>query len=285
MKGGVIFYRFISQPLFMLQHLAGYILAVIIGLSLGLIGGGGSILTVPVLVYLMGTDPVLATTYSLFIVGCTSLAGGTKAYMNRLVDFGSVSLFGIPSILTVFIARHFILPQIPEIIFTIRSMEVTKGHFLMMIFALLMLVAALSMMRNDGKETVTPENTTTRHDKPLSLFIPGLLTGLVTGLLGAGGGFLIIPALVLFVKLPMKTAVGTSLLIIAINACFGFVFSIGHFYFDWSLLLPFTALAVTGVFAGSAIAERMNGEALKKWFGWFVLAMSVFIMAKEILVP
>ncbi|MEO5595217.1 MAG: sulfite exporter TauE/SafE family protein [Chitinophagaceae bacterium] len=265
-----------------MTELAGYIIAVVIGISLGLVGGGGSILTVPVLVYLMGVDPVLATTWSLFIVGVTSLVGGTKAYMNRLVDFRSVSLFGIPSILTVFIARHFILPHIPEILFTLGSFQVKKGSFLMILFALLMVIAAVSMIRNYDKDTVEVQNITARHDKILSLLIPGLFIGLITGLLGAGGGFLIIPALVLFIKLPMKTAVGTSLLIIAINACFGFVFSIGHFYLNWALLLPFTGLAVLGVFAGSKIAEHINGEVLKKWFGWFVFAMSVYIFVKEL---
>ncbi len=268
-----------------MAQLAAYIIAVLIGLSLGLIGGGGSILTVPVLVYLMGVNPELATTYSLFIVGVTSLVGGVKAYGNRLVDFRSVSLFGIPSILTVFIARHFILPLIPGTLFTIGNLAIKKGSFLMMLFALLMLVAAVSMMRNYDKENMADSNAPTRHDKVLPLLIPGLVTGLVTGLLGAGGGFLIIPALVLFVKLPMKTAVGTSLVIIAINACFGVVFSIGHFYFDWWLILSFTMLAVIGVFVGGKIAEKMDGDALKKWFGWFVLFLSVLILAKELLVP
>ena len=264
-----------------MMNIAGYILAVLIGISLGLIGGGGSILTVPVLVYLLHVDPVLATTYSLFIVGFTSLVGGTKAYINKLVDFRAISLFGIPSILSIFVARHFILPAIPEHIFTIGSFQVNKGRLLMMVFALLMLAAAVSMMYNHEKEDREAVLNATRNDKNFSLLLPGLLVGLVTGLLGAGGGFLIIPALVLLIKIPMKTAVGTSLLIIAINSTFGFVFSIGHFYLDWHLLLSFTALSVTGVFTGSKIAERVNGDALKKWFGWFVLIMSVYILCKE----
>jgi uncharacterized membrane protein YfcA len=201
--------------------------------------------------------------------------------MNKLVDFRAVSLFGIPSILTVFIARHFILPAIPEHLFTIGNFQVYKGSFLMIVFAVLMLVAAISMMRSQEDEKET-EPAVIRHDNPFSLLIPGLLIGLVTGLLGAGGGFLIIPALVLFIKLPMKMAVGTSLLIIAINSLFGFVFSIGHFKLDWTLLFSFTALAIGGVFAGSRIAERMDGNLLKKWFGWFVLVMSVYIFVKEI---
>ncbi|MEO5684096.1 MAG: sulfite exporter TauE/SafE family protein [Chitinophagaceae bacterium] len=266
------------------MQVAGYIIAVLIGVSLGLIGGGGSILTVPVLVYLMAVDPVLATTYSLFIVGFTSLVGGTKAYINKLVDFRAVSLFGIPSILTVFIARHFILPAIPEQIFTVGSLQVHKGSLLMMVFALLMLLAAVSMMRNHDDET-NMGPLSMHHEKTFSLLIPGLCIGLITGVLGAGGGFLIIPALVLFVKLPMKTAVGTSLLIIAINSIFGFVFSIGHFALNWQLMLSFTALAIAGVFMGGRIAARMDGNALKKWFGWFVLAMSFYILAKEIFFP
>lgn len=264
------------------MQIAGYIIAVLIGISLGLIGGGGSILTVPVLVYLMKVDPVLATTYSLFIVGFTSLVGGTKAYISKQVDFRAVSLFGFPSILTVFIARHFILPAIPEKLFTMGSVQVNKGSLLMMLFALLMLLAAISMMRNHNKETATTMGAGADHDNTLSLVLPGLLVGLITGLLGAGGGFLIIPALVLFIKLPMKTAVGTSLLIIAINSTFGFVFSIGHFALNWSLLFSFTALAIAGVFIGGRIAAAMDGNALKKWFGWFVLAMSLYILFKEI---
>lgn len=262
-----------------MTQLAGYILAVFIGISLGLIGGGGSILTVPVLVYLLHVDPVSATTYSLFIVGVTSLVGGTKAYIHKLVDFRAISLFGIPSILTIFIARHFILPAIPAHIFSIGHFEMNKGRLLMVVFALLMLTAAISMMFNNERENAITGNP--RHDKTFSLLVPGLLAGLVTGLLGAGGGFLIIPALVLLIRIPMKIAIGTSLLIIAINAGFGFVFSIGHFYLNWTLLLLFTALSIIGVFIGSKIAERVNGEALKKSFGWFVLVMALYILAKE----
>jgi uncharacterized protein len=264
------------------MQLAGYCIAVLIGLSLGLIGGGGSILTVPVLVYLMLVDPVLATTYSLFIVGFTSLVGGTKAYLNRQVDFRAVSLFGFPSILTVFIARHFILPAIPEIIYSAGSWQLHRGSLLMMVFALLMLLAAIAMIRNHHPENSPALPVKQDADNTLSLLLPGLLIGLVTGLLGAGGGFLIIPALVLLVKLPMKTAVGTSLLIIALNSIFGFVFSIGHFHLDWQLLISFTVLAIAGVFIGGRIAAAMDGELLKKWFGWFVLAMAFYIFLKEI---
>ncbi len=160
-----------------MAQLAGYIIAVLIGISLGLIGGGGSILTVPVLVYLLHADPVLATTYSLFIVGFTSLVGGTRAYINKLVDFRSVSLFGIPSILTVFIARHFILPHIPELLFTAGNLVIKKGSFLMLLFALLMLIAAISMIcnyDNYDKQVDEEKNDAIRQEKTFSLLIPRL---------------------------------------------------------------------------------------------------------------
>lgn len=263
------------------MELFGYITAVFIGLSLGLIGGGGSLLTVPVLVYLFGIDAVLATGYSLFIVGITSLVGGARAFANKLVDFRAVSLFGIPSILTIFIARHFVLPAIPEHIFSVGNIVINKGRLLMLVFALLMVVSAFFMLRSN-KESYNEEKDINHHYKLLSLLIPGLVVGFITGLLGAGGGFLIVPALVLLIRLPMKTAIGTSLLIIAINSLFGFLFSIGRYHFNWNLLLSFTGLAVVGVFIGSFLSKDMGGAMLKKIFGWFVLLMGIFILINEL---
>jgi uncharacterized membrane protein YfcA len=263
---------------------AGYITAVLIGISLGLIGGGGSILTVPVLVYLLGVDAVLATGYSLFIVGITSFVGSARAFMQKQVDFRAVSLFGIPSILTVFIARHFVLPAIPEILFSIGRVTVTKPVFLMLVFAALMLFSSFFMLRNskDEEEEMAENGETFPQYKLLSLLLPGLLVGFTTGLLGAGGGFLIIPALVLILHIPMRIAVGTSLLIIAINSLFGFVFSIGRFHFEWKLLLIFTALAVVGVFAGSLLSHKIHGNLLRRIFGWFVLLMGIYIIVNEL---
>ena len=267
------------------MEILGYTAAIFIGISLGLIGGGGSILTVPVLVYLLGVDAVLATGYSLFIVGFTSLVGGGKAFVNRLVDFRAVSLFGIPSILTIFIARHFVLPAIPDQLFHIGHREVSKSSFLMIVFGLLMLTSSFFMLRGP-KDTPENDHTTEVHQYTLlHLLLPGLLVGFTTGLLGAGGGFLIVPVLVLIIGLPMKTAIGTSLLIIAINSIFGFVFSIGRYHFHWNLLLVFTGLAVVGVVIGGLMAQRINGGSLKKLFGGFVLLMGLGILVKELFFP
>jgi uncharacterized membrane protein YfcA len=263
------------------MEILAYFIAVFIGVSLALIGGGGSTLTVPVLVYMMKVDPVLATTNSLFIVGFTSVVGGANAYRKKLIDFRAVSLFGIPSILSVFIARQYILPAIPAHIFSFENIVVTKGVLLMIIFAFLMLAAAISMILKRNKERIQAPDSD-KHEPNLSLVVPGLVIGLITGLLGAGGGFLIIPTLVLILKMPMKTAVGTSLIIIAINCLFGFVFSIGIFNPDWKILLPFTALAITGVFIGSKLSEKISGETLTKGFGWFVLMMAGYILVREL---
>lgn len=266
------------------MEIFGYFIAILIGVSLGLVGSGGSILTVPVLVYLMHINPLLATTCSLFIVGVTSLFGGLRAYVKGQVDFKAVSEFGIPSIFSIFITRHYILPVLPAHLFSIGGLEVSKEMFLMILFAVLMILASFAMIRNyDGDVNGKPAKVQ-HKDRVLQLMGLGIVIGFVTGLLGAGGGFLIIPSLVLFIRVPMKTAVGTSLLIIAINSLFGFLFSLKQFEFDWTLLISFSVLAIAGIFIGSRLADKIPSESLKKVFGWFVLLMGIYIIIKELFI-
>ncbi len=266
------------------MEIIGYIAAVLIGISLGMIGSGGSILTVPVLVYLMNIHPTLATTSSLFIVGMTSLVGGLRAYSKDMVDFKAITEFGLPSIVAIFITRHYILPALPDTLFSVSQQKISKDIFLMIVFAILMLAASASMIFSSRAEkeinSRVPKNNSQRS---LILLLLGLLIGIVTGLLGAGGGFLIIPSLVLFLKLPMKKAVGTSLFIIAINALLGFLFSLKQFEYDWRTLLIFTALAITGIFIGIKLAEKIPAGSLKRGFGWFLLFMGIWIIVKELL--
>jgi uncharacterized membrane protein YfcA len=264
------------------MEILGYIAAILIGLSLGMVGSGGSILTVPVLVYLMGVNPLLATTSSLFIVGVTSLVGGIRAYSKKRVDFKAVTEFGFPSIFSIFVTRHYLLPAIPETLFTIGNIVVSKEMFLMVVFAILMLAASIVMIRSHEEITTPKEEEKIRHEKVLPLMLLGICIGVITGLLGAGGGFLIIPTLVLFLKLPMKRAVGTSLFIIAINSLFGFLFSLKQFEYNWTLIIIFTLLAIAGIFIGSKLAEKVSGISLKKSFGWFVLVMGIYIVIKEV---
>jgi len=267
------------------MEILGYFASILIGISLGMIGSGGSILTVPVLVYLMNVNPLLATTSSLFIVGTSSLAGAIRAYSKKQVDFRAVTEFGIPSIFSIFVTRHYLLPALPENIITIGNFILSKNIFLMLLFALLMLAASINMIRNHDPE---PENVIAdkdRNQKIVHLVLLGIFIGLVTGLLGAGGGFVIIPSLVLFLKLPMKTAIGTSLLLIAINSLFGFLFSLKQFEYDWTILLLFTILSIAGIFIGSRLADKIPATSLKKGFGWFILVMGIGIIIKELLLP
>ncbi len=266
------------------MEILGYFASILIGISLGMLGSGGSILTVPVLVYLMGINPLLATTSSLFIVGTTSLIGGLRAYSVGLVDFRAITEFGIPSIFSIFITRHYVLPALPDHLFTIGSIQVSTDMFLMVVFAILMLAASITMIYNDrelnSNDMLVEIN---RRNKVVPLVILGILIGFITGLLGAGGGFLIIPTLTLFLTLPMKKAVGTSLLIIAINSLFGFLFSLKQFDYNWTILVGFTILSIIGIFIGSKFADKISGSSLKKSFGWFVLIMGIYIILKELL--
>ncbi|HPH37199.1 MAG TPA: sulfite exporter TauE/SafE family protein [Sediminibacterium sp.] len=262
----------------------GFLLAALVGISLGLIGSGGSILTVPILVYVMGVDPVLATAYSLFIVGSTALVGGVQSAIQKRVDFKTVLIFGVPSIAAVYATRLWLVPLIPAEIVSIGGLVITKSIALMLLFAVVMILASVSMIR-PGKKAVTDESAPMVYNYPMIL-LEGAVLGILTGLVGAGGGFLIIPALVLLAKMPMKLAVGTSLFIIAAKSLIGFTGDLqGAQVIDWKLLLTFTAFAVIGIFGGIILSKKIPGEKLKKAFGWFVLVMGIYIIIKELFFP
>jgi uncharacterized protein len=258
----------------------GYIASILIGVALGLIGGGGSILTVPVLVYLLGVDAVAATSYSLFIVGATSAVGSIQYFRKNLVNIKTAIVFGIPSIIAVFLTRAYIVPAIPKEVFTVGSFVITKSILMMLLFAVLMISASYSMIKKT-KKTVEAEGEQ-KFNYPLIL-IEGVVVGMLTGLVGAGGGFLIIPALVILSKLPMKEAVGTSLVIIAAKSLIGFFGEGGDALPpNWKLITMVTGFAVVGIFIGTALSKKVDGAKLKPAFGWFVLVMGVYIIAKEL---
>lgn len=269
----------------MIMEILGYILASLVGISLGLIGSGGSILTVPILVYVMGVNPVLATAYSLFIVGSTALVGGVQSAIQKKVDFKTVLIFGIPSIAAVYATRMWLVPVIPKELFTIGTLVITKAIALMVLFAVVMILASISMIRSGKNKNEIDENAPMKYNYPMIL-LEGSVVGLLTGLVGAGGGFLIIPALVLLARMPMKLAVGTSLFIIAAKSLIGFIGDLqGSEVIDWKLLGSFTAFAVAGIFLGIYLSKKISGEKLKKAFGWFVLIMGIYIIVKEIFFP
>lgn len=263
-----------------IQQILGYASSFLIGISLGLIGGGGSILTVPVLVYLLGVEPVTATAYSLFIVGLSSLVGAFPKYREGLVDLRSAVVFGIPSIAAVFATRRFLVPAIPAELGAVAGVAVTKGMLMMLLFAVLMVAASVSMIRNGRPQHPETSSRERRFNYPLIL-LEGAVVGVLTGLVGAGGGFLIIPALVLLSGLPMKQAVGTSLLIIAAKSLIGFLVDATAYTMDWRLLSIVSAIAMAGILAGNRLSRRIDGDRLKKGFGWFVLVMGLYILFRE----
>ena len=260
-------------------QILGYLGALLIGIVLGLIGGGGSILTVPILVYLLYINPVTATAYSLFVVGISALVGTFRNLQKGLVDFRTGFVFAVPAFIAVYATRKFIVPAIPEHLFTVGNFEVTKDIAIMVFFAIIMLLASLSMIRDKREDN--GEDQEVKYNYPL-IIIEGAVVGVLTGIVGAGGGFLIIPALVLLARLPMKKAVATSLLIIAVKSLIGFIGDVENLDIDWNFLLIFTAISVAGIFLGIWISNFIEGKKLKKGFGYFVLIMAVYIFYKEL---
>jgi uncharacterized membrane protein YfcA len=257
------------------MEILGYVGALFIGLVLGLTGGGGSILTVPILVYLMSISPVTATAYSLFIVGTTSTFGAIQNYRKNLVDIKNGFVFAIPSFVAVYLTRKFIVPRIPEIIIE-SPILITKDTFLMLFFAVIMVFGALSVLKKKTQNT--------NNEEKRNLILIGIQTftiGIIIGLVGAGGGFLIIPSLILFAKLPMRKAVGTSLFIIAMNSLVGFIGDVQNLEIDWMFLLIFSAISVVGIFTGMYLTKYTNESQLKKIFAYFVLVMAAIILLKE----
>jgi uncharacterized membrane protein YfcA len=261
-----------------MEDIIGYILAVLVGISLGLVGSGGSILTVPILVYVFHIEPVLATTYSLFIVGISALIGGIRNFQQKNVDIKTVVVFGISSVISVILVRKFFLPMIPDPILRFHELILTKSTFILILFAILMVAASFSMIKPYAKSTSESPNNT-------KLFLLGIIIGSVTGILGAGGGFLIIPAFILFANLDMKKAVGTSLIIIALNALIGFIGSLDSFqHSDFRFLALFSSMSIFGMILGIYLSKRIDGSKLKIGFGWLILFTGTYIILKELFI-
>lgn len=262
------------------MEIIGYLASVLMGLALGLVGGGGSILTVPILVYIFNVDPVLSTAYSLFVVGLTSAVGSYSHFRKGNVHWKTALIFGAPSILAVYSVRKFVIPNIPELLFRIGDFEVSKSLAILVLFAVLMILASYSMIRKPKRVKEVEKDVA--YNYPL-IFIEGLLVGSITGLVGAGGGFLIVPALVLLSGLSMKKAIGTSLVIIALKSLIGFTGDLeSGMAIDYKFMLIFSAFAIGGIIIGSNLTKLVPNEKLKPAFGWFVLVMGILILVKEL---
>lgn len=258
-------------------HLAGYCLCVFIGFSLGLIGGGGSILAIPMLVFFFGVDPVLATTYSLFIVGVTAISGSIDHYKMRNIDYKTVLLFGIPSVIVLFIMRRWLLGFIPPTILRTDTWVLSKSLFIMIIFSITMLAAGWSMVKKNSY-VHSPEKLSYSR-----LVVQGCITGAITGFIGIGGGFIIVPSLVLFAGLPMKRAIGTSLVIITINCLVGILGNLEDLEsLNFGFLSVLAALAIVGILIGTWSIRFIPDKQLKPIFGWIILALSIVIFIRII---
>lgn len=260
------------------MEILGYVSAVFMGFSLGLIGGGGSILTVPILVYFFHQDGLTATTGSLFVVGVTALIGAFQNARKNMVNFRIGFLFALPSFAGVFFSRKILIPKIPDQFLLPGDLVLTKPLLILFSFAVLMIFASRAMIKS-GKDRAQTDKSTHGF---LNVASKGFLVGCVTGFVGAGGGFLIIPALVLLLNLPMRMAVGTSLAIIAANSIFGFMISATDTLINWTLLLTLTGLGIAGLFMGYYAAPRFSENKLKQGFGYFVLIIGCLVLIDQV---
>ena len=241
----------------------GYLLAILIGMSLGMIGGGGSILTVPVLVYLFDFPAKEAIAMSLGVVGIAAIVGAGTHWRQGNVLLRTSILLGIFSMLGAFLGAKYLAPLV-------------SGTVQLVVFAFTMLVAAFFMFRNKQVD----ENAESQVNMPL-LALFGILVGAFTGLVGVGGGFLLVPTLVLLASVPMKKAVGSSLLIISLNSMAGVLGYLGSVPIQWSFLTAFSFLTVVGISLGSQLTRYVSQSALKKGFSIFLILMGLFILYKN----
>ncbi|WMJ73979.1 sulfite exporter TauE/SafE family protein [Cytophagaceae bacterium ABcell3] len=262
----------------------GYCLAILIGLSLGLIGGGGSILTVPVLVYIMQLSPLSSTAYSLFIVGITSLVGAIGYLKKGQLCYRAAAVFSIPSFIAVFATRKYLMPLFPDHILNLGNYVVSKQLMIMAIFSILMIASSYTMIRQGnvkGNDADLFDRKKLKFNYSF-IMLEGAIVGVITGFVGAGGGFLIIPALVLLTGLPMKIAVGTSLLIIAAKSLIGFTGDLSAgLLVDWPFLIIFTSFSIIGIALGTVLSKKIRSDVLKPSFGWFTLILGIVILINE----
>ena len=267
-----------------MNYIVGIALFLVIGLILGLIGGGGSLLGVPVLVYVMGVAPELATTYSLFIVGITALVGAVSYLRKGEISAEAILQFALASVITVFCMRRLVMPAIPSE-FELLGVTCDKQLVIMIVFALLILSASYSMLISRKPNRINDIKWNEFMRTPLGapfVVVLGILIGIITGFVGAGGGFIIVPVLMIFLKLNFKKAIGTSLSIVAMNSIVGFAGSLGHQTLNWNFLLIISTVCGLGILLGSLVSTKISSQKLKPAFGWFTLCVGILVLTKEL---
>lgn len=265
-----------------IYEIIGYFGALLIGIIMGIMGGGGSILSVPILAYLFHYDEKVATAYSLFIVGSTACVGSVRKLFSNQISFKAVCMFGIPAILGVTLVRRFLVPALPEVLFHLNGFGFTRRMFIFGLFSILMLLSAYSVLYKSKYNISNKMHGPVFHPLILS---EGFFTGVFMGLVGAGGGFLIVPALMFIAKLPIKKAIATSLVIISMNSLLGFfIGDFRHLEIDWQFLSTFVIISFVGILLGSYLSRFIRNEKLKNYFAYFILIMAIFIFVMEFFV-
>jgi len=256
-----------------------YIIAALIGISLGLIGAGGAIVAVPAFVYLAAIPPTLASGYALFVVAVSATVGSAQYVRKKLVDWRSVFAFGSTTLISIAAVRKLVLPSIPDTFFLWpTSIVLERDATLMLAFAVVLIAASIGMLRGQ----IATAHAGQTHIARLAFF--GLVIGTISGFLGVGGGFLMTPALVLWARLDIRRAIGTSLVLMAANSATGVATDlIRGVSYDWPFVLTFTAVTTAGIIAGTSLSHRIDGSKLKAGFGWFVLAVGMAVLARELL--
>lgn len=261
-----------------LSLIIGYTLAIAVGLTMGIMGSGGSILTLPIFVYLFHIEPIQALDYSLFTISIISLVGSVGHVHKKEIDFKTTALFILPSMLTVYITKQYILPNIPDS-FPLYQNTISKDQIIMSLFAIIILASAFAMLRKRENK-----NRSRRVSNHIILLVSiGFITGLLTGLVGAGGGFIIVPALVLVLGINIKQATAASLFIITINATFGLLSNFKQLdQINWTILIIFTGITLIGLMIGFQLKTKLKPENLKVVFGYFLGAIGIAIAGTEI---
>lgn len=264
--------------------LVGYGAALLIGALLGVVGGGGAILTLPILVYAFAMGPGVATMYSLFIVGMTSAIGAARYARDGLIDYGAAARFALPAFVAIHLVRNVLVPRIPDTIVITGGIAVLKDTLVVGVLVVAMLMSAYGMLRRKAILTQATEDQPEPNRRAVRSMVRGFGVGLLTGFVGAGGGFLLVPALALVEKVSMKRAVATSLFVIAANSLFGFLADlVAGKTVEWPLLLTFTGLASIGILAGIRIARRLSEGRVRTFFGWFLVLVAALVTLVEVL--
>lgn len=261
-----------------MMEMFGYFALIAVGVILGLTGGGGSILAVPILVYLFSLDVILASAYSFFIVGITSIIGVFLKQKDQSIDLKTSLFFGLPSLLTIFLTRKWIVPNIPEIIIESDSLQIAKREFFLSLIGIVIILSGLMLLIKFSKQQLKPVT-----EKVPFIIISGCIVGVLSGLTGIGGGFLILPALLLLRNISFHGAVGTTLLIVSSNCIIGFIGDALSYQIDWVYLLSITGFAVAGIIIGNMSHKIIPAASLQKIFSWVTLLIGCFILAEEVI--